>query len=440
MNFFFVRLIKKEGGGRLINLPNIMKSKNKKKKLTGNCPAENDSNGLVIHIDEIKIDSDKDDASTNQLDSSTTTEPKHQQEFIESSGIKDTIIDESLSIDKESENSIEDIDTCVNAENTLDSNYENQENIKSNPEVKTKQKNKKIALALFVSTTFGAVGIGGYTVYKEIKEEQLRLSEFKKESLDLKMIVDTVDECGGSSIQLNWQYVASILGVQFNNYPENITKQDVKNIAMLFIDSNNKVKSFDEVVSSLDLKDKEKKRIFDYLDDIKYYGYKPERLHPESKQMQFIESVKSGAIESYKKTGILPSITIAQAILESNWGESNLFLESNNLFGIKADSSWSGEFVTFETKEFHSDMIKDKFRKYANVSESIIDHSNFLTQNPRYLEGGVFNAKTYKVQAKALQESGYSTAQDELGNKTYANMLEQLIRQYNLQLIDSKFM
>ena len=108
----------------------------------------------------------------------------------------------------------------------------------------------------------------------------------------------------------------------------------------------------------------------------------------------------------------------------------------NNLFGIKADSSWNGEVVTFETKEFHDTYINDKFRKYETLTDSIIDHSEFLKANQRYTEGGVFEAKTYKAQALALQESGYSTAQDEDGNKTYASMLEVLIRQYNLQLYD----
>jgi flagellum-specific peptidoglycan hydrolase FlgJ len=162
----------------------------------------------------------------------------------------------------------------------------------------------------------------------------------------------------------------------------------------------------------------------------------PERLTPESSQMQFIESIKSAAINNYKETGILTSITIAQAILESNWGESSLTQASNNLFGIKADSSWKGEYVIFETKEFNDKYIKDKFRKYENIGDSIADHSEFLVKNKRYKEGGVFEAKTYKEQALALQESGYSTAEDENGNKTYAFMLEQLIRQYNLQLID----
>ena len=154
--------------------------------------------------------------------------------------------------------------------------------------------------------------------------------------------------------------------------------------------------------------------------------------------MKFINSIKNGAIESYNNSKILPSITIAQAILESNWGNSNLTKEANNLFGIKADYYWKGEYVLFDTNEYHNHIIIDKFRKYDTLNDSIKDHSNFLLKNTRYKEHGVFEAKTYKEQAKALENAGYSTAEDEFGNKTYAKMICEIIRQYNLQIIDSK--
>ena len=110
----------------------------------------------------------------------------------------------------------------------------------------------------------------------------------------------------------------------------------------------------------------------------------------------------------------------------------------NNLFGIKADSSWKGEYVTLETFEFYDTKIEDKFRVYSNKNQSLKDHAKFLVDNQRYKKYGVFEAKTYIEQAYALQNAGYSTAEDNSGQKRYAKDLIELIRQYNLQLIDSE--
>lgn len=319
---------------------------------------------------------------------------------------------------------------------SLNQAKKNARNNKSNLSEKEIKNKQRVKYAILISLV-GAAGVGGHKLYTEYKIEQLRLSKFDKESLDLKLIIDTVDDYGGDEYQLDWQEVASILGVITKNRPSEITKEDIEYICSLFIDENyGWVEYFVAVTDKLNLTNRERERAYSYKFDLEEYGYMPERLACDSPQMEFINSIKEGAIKSYKETKILPSITIAQAILESNWGESNLFKESNNLFGIKADPSWKGEYVTFETKEYHSQMIKDKFRKYDSVEDSITDHSNFLSENKRYEEGGVFEAKTYKKQALALQESGYSTAEDENGNKTYAQMLERLIRQYNLQLID----
>ena len=153
---------------------------------------------------------------------------------------------------------------------------------------------------------------------------------------------------------------------------------------------------------------------------------------------EVIEEIKDEAIKNYKEYKILPSITIAQAILESSWGESDLAQIYNNLFGIKADSSWKGEYVTLETFEFYDTKIEDKFRVYSNKNQSIKDHAKFLVDNQRYKKYGVFEAKTYIEQAYALQNAGYSTAEDNSGQKRYAKDLIELIRQYNLQLIDSE--
>lgn len=299
-------------------------------------------------------------------------------------------------------------------------------------------KNKKIFLLILSLTGVFISSYVGCNIGNKILIEQQRIAEINTEHLNLQNIVDFTDDAGMSIYQLNWKEILAIISVQKNNYTNNITKEDIISVSNLFIDeSNNTVKSFEEVVNTLDLKNKEKERIYNYLDDLEYYGFTPERLSPDGEQVKFIESVKESAIENYKISKILPSITIAQAILESNWGNSNLTKEANNLFGIKADYYWKGDFVTFDTNEYHNYMIKDKFRKYNSLGESIKDHSDFLLNNNRYKENGVFEAKTYKEQALALETAGYSTAQDEFGNKTYAKMICELIRQYNLQIIDS---
>lgn len=397
-----------------------MLKKDIKKSIEANSP------DLIIPIREIEIEGQPIFTSELENFNNKALEAK-----------MDTVSSEIL------ENPDKDLDNNFNSDSIIQEEKENSDvsialdESSSNISTSSNSKKRNLIIAIFATASAGGISVAGYNLYQDIKAEQIRLSELDKENLDLKLIINTVDDFGGKDYQLNWKDVASVLGVMTNNRPSEITKNDVEQVCALFLDKeNNRVKDLKEVIDVLEIKDRYKNRIFDYSEDLIEYGYTPEKLLSTSTQMQFINSIKSSAMDSYNKTGILPSITIAQAILESSWGESNLSKESNNLFGIKADSSWKGEFVVFETKEFHDTMIKDKFRKYPTINDSIIDHSEFLRSNPRYEEGGVFNAKTYKEQALALQESGYSTAQDENGNKTYALMLEQIIRQYNLQIID----
>lgn len=153
-------------------------------------------------------------------------------------------------------------------------------------------------------------------------------------------------------------------------------------------------------------------------------------------KIKFIEEVKDGAKYNYDKYGILPSITVAQAILESGWGQSKLSKDSNNIFGIKADNSWDGESIEVMTSENYNDKIKAKFRKYNSITDSIKDHGKFLSENKRYEENGLFDSKNYKKQAQALEDAGYSTKKDKCGNHIYADMLIDIIQKYNLAKLD----
>ena len=133
---------------------------------------------------------------------------------------------------------------------------------------------------------------------------------------------------------------------------------------------------------------------------------------------------------------ILPSVTIAQAILESNWGKSTLAVKANNLFGIKASKDWSGQVFNIDTKEQKADgtvyTIKADFRKYNSWLDSVKDHDKFFisTNWRKYNYKRVLEAKTYQEQAKALQECGYAT------DKKYADKLITLIEKHNLNRFD----
>lgn len=145
-------------------------------------------------------------------------------------------------------------------------------------------------------------------------------------------------------------------------------------------------------------------------------------------QQEFIDSIKDGAIESYKKYHVLPSLTIAQAILESGWGKSAI---GNNLFGIKAGSNWTGKTQTVRTSEYGSGgyyHINDTFRDYDSIDDSIEDHAKLLT-NSRY--DSVRAATNYKTACQEVQKDGYATS------PTYANSLIKLIEQYNLDQWDN---
>lgn len=267
------------------------------------------------------------------------------------------------------------------------------------------------------------------------------LKHIDKNRIDVSKYITLVDEVSENKVQVNWKYVVSIIAVENKNKIKNISDDKINNTANLFIeksDNGYKLNSLDNVLNKLNFTDKEKERVNDYIDQLKYFGLTPYRLKEDSKYTKFIEEIKDEAIKNYKEYKILPSITIAQAILESSWGESDLAQIYNNLFGIKADSSWKGEYVTLETFEFYDTKIEDKFRVYSNKNQSIKDHAKFLVDNQRYKKYGVFEAKTYIEQAYALQNAGYSTAEDNSGQKRYAKDLIELIRQYNLQLIDSE--
>lgn len=150
----------------------------------------------------------------------------------------------------------------------------------------------------------------------------------------------------------------------------------------------------------------------------------------------FIDKVKDGAIAGWHEGRILPSVTIAQACLESGWGASELATKANNLFGIKAKEDWKGESYTVRTAEYDKNnkkfYIDAAFRKYRNWQCSLVDHARFF-HTPAWREGNyknVIGEVDYRKACKALQSAGYATSQ------SYASQLIGLIEMYHLDKYD----
>ena len=158
------------------------------------------------------------------------------------------------------------------------------------------------------------------------------------------------------------------------------------------------------------------------LSDLKF------SIHPLAQS--FIQSVAPGAIAGWQKYHVLPSITTAQAILESGWGRSTLTTRAHNLFGIKG--SYNGQSVTMPTHEVYggrSVMVNAQFRAYPNSTASIEDHGRFLNVNSRYRN--LLGDTNYRSVANKLHQDGYATS------PSYASSLINLVQSYNLTQLDN---
>lgn len=148
---------------------------------------------------------------------------------------------------------------------------------------------------------------------------------------------------------------------------------------------------------------------------------------------KFISKICDCIIDTCNKNNLLPSPTIAQAIIESDCGGSELALNANALFGIKADSRWNGKVYKKKTKEFkdgkYIDVIAD-FRAYDSWEDSIIDHTKFLTSYSRY--SNLIGVEDYKKYCELIAKDGYATS------PTYSNTLINCIESNNLSKYDCK--
>ncbi|MBO4645383.1 MAG: glucosaminidase domain-containing protein [Bacteroidales bacterium] len=144
------------------------------------------------------------------------------------------------------------------------------------------------------------------------------------------------------------------------------------------------------------------------------------------KPADFLNRYAQECVDACQGTGIFPSVTIAQAIVESGWGNST---PGNNLFGIVAHNQyspyWKGEYITA-----NDNGNTRKFRKYATTADSIKDHTYFLQKNGRYAKA--LAASTPEEQARELAAAGYAES------KSYADTLIKVINTHNLKQYDKK--
>ena len=142
--------------------------------------------------------------------------------------------------------------------------------------------------------------------------------------------------------------------------------------------------------------------------------------------LEYIDKYKYIALEKMMEYKIPASITLAQGILESGNGRSELTRKANNHFGIKCHKDWKGKKVRYD-----DDRRRECFRKYDDPEGSFNDHSMFLTTRSRY--EGLFKLKPddYKGWAKGLKKAGYAT------DRRYPKKLIGLIEDYHLYVFDN---
>ena len=161
------------------------------------------------------------------------------------------------------------------------------------------------------------------------------------------------------------------------------------------------------------------KKIIVFLAAFFVTGYlSAQRMTPE----EYIAAYKDAAIAQMKRLGVPASIILAQGLLETESGNSDLVKRSNNHFGIKCKSTWTGESVR------HTDDAPNEcFRKYASAMDSYKDHSDYLYTSPRYASLFQLESTDYKGWAYGLKKAGYAT------NPRYPQILISNIERYNLQ-------
>jgi len=145
----------------------------------------------------------------------------------------------------------------------------------------------------------------------------------------------------------------------------------------------------------------------------------------EDKINLYIKKFAPAAVKNMRSYRIPASITLAQGVLESGYGEGTLAKKANNHFGIKCHKGWKGKSIR------HDDDAKNEcFRSYKNPLRSYRDHSLFLVDRDRYRSLFKLKRKDYRGWAIGLKAAGYAT------DPKYAEKLISLIERFNLARFD----
>lgn len=147
----------------------------------------------------------------------------------------------------------------------------------------------------------------------------------------------------------------------------------------------------------------------------------------KSPQEIYIEQFATLAVEEMYRSGVPASITLAQGLLESRYGLSELAVKGNNHFGIKCHNNWNGKKIYYD-----DDAKGECFRKYPSPEQSYRDHSDFLRYRDRYKFLFDYKTTDYKSWANGLKKAGYAT------DPSYASKLIKIIEDYRLYEYDEK--
>lgn len=148
---------------------------------------------------------------------------------------------------------------------------------------------------------------------------------------------------------------------------------------------------------------------------------------PRMSVNDYVQKYKDIAVRKMKEHGIPASITLAQGLLESGNGNSELAVNANNHFGIKCHETWTGPVYHMD-----DDAANECFRKYSNPEESFEDHSVFLMTRSRYAFLFQYEVTDYSSWAHGLKKAGYAT------NPNYARLLIKLIEENRLYEYDKE--
>lgn len=148
---------------------------------------------------------------------------------------------------------------------------------------------------------------------------------------------------------------------------------------------------------------------------------------------EFMEKVADYAVEHYEQHKILPSMTIAQAIIESSWGTSELGVKAHNYFGMKWNPKCGCDYYEKKTGEQRKDgeyyTVVAKFRKYPTMKDGLKGYYDFIESKPRY--NNLKGVTDYKEACMLIKTDGWATS------LTYTQTLIKTINIYDLTRYDS---